>query len=171
MEAVWLSLALVCGIIAQGLRVPVIIGYLAAGFILAEYDVQHSETLYHLADLGLSLLLFTVGTHLRAKSFFRPEVIGATLIHLALLCGGYTYLLWALTGVLLPKLACALGFSSTVVSVSALDNRRELSSFLGRLVLGVLVVQDGVSVLLIAGDAGYELSIRTLLVLAIFPSR
>lgn len=170
MEAIWIFLAFVCGLGAKLLRLPVVVGYLVAGFILAEFDVEQTDLLKHFADLGLSLLLFTVGLHLRAKSFFRTEVLGTTLLHLAILTGCFSLLLWMFTDHIFIKLACALGFSSTVVTVTAFEKRRELESFLGRLALGVLVTQDIVSVVLIAGDAGYELTSRAFLLLVIIPA-
>ncbi len=152
MELVWVGAAYALGLLASRFGLPPLVGYLGAGFALWGFGYQNSTLLGELADVGVLLLLFTVGLKLRFGSLVRLEVLGVGGIHLllfALLVGLFTLLLG-----LSPSAALFVGiglaFSSTVLAVKLLDDRRELSTFHGRVAVGILVLQDLVAVGLLA---------------------
>ena len=145
MDALWLALAFLLGLVFRHIGLPALVGYLVAGFVLNALG-QHGNTLLdHIAHAGILLLLFSVGLKLRLKSLARPDVWGGGLLHLAI--SGVSLGLGFLAVVTLPAwqallLATTLGFSSTVLAAKALEEKAELRAFHGRLAIGILIIQD-----------------------------
>lgn len=108
--------------------------------------------LEQIADVGVLLLLFTVGLKLRFASLVRLEVLGVGGLHLVLfgLLSGLIGLALGISPNAALFLGIGLAFSSTVLAVKLLDDRRELSTFHGRVAVGILVLQDLVAVGLLA---------------------
>jgi predicted Kef-type K+ transport protein len=152
MEAVWVGAAYGLGWLASRLGLPPLVGYLGAGFILQAFGHRGGDLLHTLADLGVLLLLFTVGLKLRFASLARWEVLGAGGLHLLLfaaLATGASLLLGTAPGMAL-FVGVAMAFSSTVLAVKLLDDRRELGTLHGRAAVGILVLQDLAAVALLA---------------------
>ncbi len=61
-------IALACGMASRALGLPALIGYLAAGFLLHALDLHGGEILTTLSDMGITLLLFTIGLNCNPKS-------------------------------------------------------------------------------------------------------
>ena len=59
--------ARICGLISRALGLPALIGYLAAGFVLHEFELEGGEILHSLSDIGITLLLFTIGLKLQPR--------------------------------------------------------------------------------------------------------
>ncbi len=53
---------------------PPLVGFLAAGFVLQACGVEGGETLQTIADLGVQLLLFSIGLKLNLRRLLRPEI-------------------------------------------------------------------------------------------------
>ena len=53
--------ALLCGMASRAIGFPALIGYLTAGFVLHEFNMDSGPLLETLAELGITLLLFTIG--------------------------------------------------------------------------------------------------------------
>lgn len=104
------------------------------------------------STLGVLLLLFTVGLKLRWQSLVSKEVLAVGGIHLV----GFWLFIFALLanqgfgGRAGWILAAGFGFSSTVFAVKMLEARSELTTFHGRLSVGILVLQDLVAMGLLA---------------------
>lgn len=150
MEALWVLGAYVLGLGASVLGLPPLVGYLAAGFGLGALGLHGGDFLHELAHAGVLLLLFSVGLKLRLASLFRPEVLGVGSLHLLLAGGLTTLLLWPWLGSAAWYVGLGLGFSSTVLAIKLLEEKRELSTYHGRVVVGILVLQDLVAVALLA---------------------
>jgi predicted Kef-type K+ transport protein len=71
----WVGAAYLAGLITSRLFLPPLVGYLMAGYVLNVAGVEANETLNHLADIGIELLLFTVGLKLKPSSLLRREHI------------------------------------------------------------------------------------------------
>ncbi len=158
MDALWLALAFLLGLLFRYLGLPALVGYLAAGFILNALGQQGNALLDQAAHAGILLLLFSVGLKLRLRSLARPDVWGSSLLHLAL--SGVVLSVVLLGMATLPVgqtliLALTLGFSSTVLAAKALEEKAELRAFHGRLVIGILIVQDlaALALMSVAGAA------------------
>ncbi len=151
--AIPLAAAFALGFLVQQIGLPPLVGYLAAGFLLAAAEVDPGPGLEVVSDLGVLLLLFGIGLKLKPSTLARPVVWAGTTLHLLgglFVLGGLLLVLGWLGAPLLGDLdlaellilAFALGFSSTVFAVKALEEYGESSSLAGRLALAVLVMQD-----------------------------
>ena len=151
MEIIWLATAYGAGLGAKALRLPVLVGFLAAGLILAAFGVTATETLIKIGDLGVIFLLFTVGLHMRVKSLIRPEVLGVGAIHMMLSIALFAsvLLLWGAGLAVSLIVAVGLGFSSTVLAAKSLESRGEMDAYHGRVAIGILIFQDLVAVILL----------------------
>jgi len=151
-----LGLGLLCGMLAVRLRLPALVGYLAAGVIIGPATpgfVADVHLASQLAEIGVMLLMFGVGLHFSLDDLLEVKGIalpGAVLqIAVATLLGiGLTHLWgWDLGAGLVFGLA--LSVASTVVLLRALEDRGQLDSFNGRIAVGWLVVEDLVTVLVL----------------------
>lgn len=175
MEAVWIGLAFVFGLLFRQLGLPPLTGYLAAGFLLSAYgrysgQTLGSEALEHLAHIGVLLLLFTVGLKLRLKNVLRAEVWGGGVLHLlitSLLFAPGFYFLLGLDWQAAVLLAVALAFSSTVVAAKVLESKRELRAFHGRVAIGILIIQDLLALAVLSIFSDHSPSPYALLLLAL----
>lgn len=164
-DPVWIALALILGLLARRLGVPALVGFLAAGFLLNAIGAVPGPFLLEAADLGVTLLLFTIGLHLSLRLFTRPEVWAVGLSHMALSVGVLTLIVLGGGALGLGPLAglgaggaatlgLALAFSSTVFTVKALEDRGAQRTRHGRIAVGVLIIQDIVAVAYLALGTG-----------------
>ncbi len=151
-----LGLGLLFGMLAVRLRLPALVGYLAAGVLIGPATpgfVADVHLASQLAEIGVMLLMFGVGLHFSLDDLLEVKGIalpGAVLqIAVATLLGiGLTHLWgWNLGAGLVFGLA--LSVASTVVLLRALEDRGQLDSFNGRIAVGWLVVEDLVTVLVL----------------------
>jgi len=155
-EPLVILLAFVAGLGFRKLGLPPLLGYLLAGFIAYGLDLGTGEAIAPLADLGILLLLFTIGLKLNVKELAAPQVWAVAslqmllFIPLSALC--LVGLVWLLPSLVLADehsawvLAFALSFSSTVFAVKIFDERGEGNSFHAAIAIGILVVQDIIAV-------------------------
>jgi glutathione-regulated potassium-efflux system ancillary protein KefC len=172
--------ALLCGLIMRGLGQPTLLGYLAAGFVLHEMGVEGEEFLPVISEMGITLLLFTIGLKLQPKDLFATQVWGTAIVHMAVLQCGFTALVWACSQ-LMPGLgldltstliiAFALTFSSTVFVIQVLQERGETGSRHANLAIGILIIQDIAAVVFLGFSAGKTPELGALALLLIFPLR
>jgi CPA2 family monovalent cation:H+ antiporter-2 len=137
-------------LIAQRLGFPLILGYIVGGVMLSPDTsgpaVQNLHEIELLADIGVALLLFTVGLEFPAEKL-RPvrhiALIGAPLQMLAV--GAWGYLLGRLVG-WEPQQSIWFGalitVSSTMVVLKVLMSRGLMETLSSKVMLGILVVQD-----------------------------
>lgn len=180
MDFIWILFAFICGLAVRLVSLPPLIGYLFAGFALHFAGVQPDDTLNTLADLGITLMLFTIGLKLEIKSLLRPEIWAGTLSHMglwilvlfAVALGLGAFSLPYFTGLswkTAALVAFMLSFSSTVCVVKLLEESGEMKTRHGKLAIGVLVMQDLVAVLFMAVAMGEKPSLWALcLLLLIF---
>ncbi|KRB72703.1 hypothetical protein ASE01_21860 [Nocardioides sp. Root190] len=179
-EAILLA-ALIAGAGATLLRLPPLVGFLAAGFFLVPLGVEATPTLDTVADLGVTILLFGVGLKVDLRSLARREVwltttvhtVGSALIGAALIgflatiglgaAAGLDPAGWALIGF-------ALSFSSTVLVVKLLEERNATRSLSGRTAIGVLVIQDLAAVTFLAVAEGHAPSRWAVLLFLLIPA-
>lgn len=178
----WITLAFVMGLIARLVSLPPLVGFLATGFILNYLGIASGETLQKLADLGITLLLFTVGLKLNLRMLIRPQVWAVTALHVTILMFVFGLLIYGLIILKVPlfnqldfKLALlvsfALSFSSTVFVVKVLEEKGDMKSLHGRIAIGILVMQDLIAVIFLATTSGKVPSYLALLLLLLIPLR
>jgi len=152
------GLAFLFGLVARKLRQSPIIGYLAAGAVAGPM-LFNTEAVTNLAELGVALLLFSIGLEF---SFHRLKAFGGKVILAGLLQILVTTGIFS--GILLPFLetghAVLIGvmaaLSSTAIVLRVLVDTAAIDSVRGRLALGILLIQDiaVLPVLLVIGVMG-----------------
>lgn len=157
MEFLWLALAYTLGMAVKAIRLPVLIGFLVAGIILSFTNIEIDTNIIHkIGHVGVLLLLFTVGLHLRIKNIIRPEVYGAGGLHLLFSAGIFTAIAYAFDYDLIPSIIIGtlLGFSSTVLAAKALAVKGELGAYHARVAIGILILQDLAAIVILALTGG-----------------
>ena len=158
LELVWIGSAYLMGLLVSRLMLPPLVGYLLAGYALHAWDFSPLAALPHIADIGIELLLFTVGLKIKPRSLIRREVLSVGGWHLLIVTGiSALMFFWQgkhLTGGLV--LGVSLAFSSTVLAIKVLEDNGELSSFHGRDVLSILILQDLIAIALLAYTDGHK---------------
>jgi monovalent cation:H+ antiporter-2, CPA2 family len=152
--AVSLVFAFVGGLLAVRLRLPPLIGYLLAGIVVGPFTpgfVADAHLAPQLAEIGVILLMFGVGTHFSIRDLIavrRMALPGAfTQIVVATALGAGLAILWDWslgTGIIF---GLSLSVASTVVLLRALEDRNMIESSDGRIAIGWLVVEDLLMVL------------------------
>jgi Kef-type K+ transport system membrane component KefB len=152
--------AAVIALLARPARIPTIVAYIVTGLALGPFTglVEVSETLELTSELGIALLLFLVGLEL---SFDKVKGVGKVALAAGLgqvvftAAGGFVLaLLMGFTAMEGIFVATALTFSSTVVVVKLLGEKRELDSLYGRIAVGIFLVQDLVVIVFLTVLAG-----------------
>jgi Kef-type K+ transport system membrane component KefB len=154
-EIAWLLLgAAAVGLLGAVLRQPVIVSFIAVGIgagALFESSAETASQIRFLAELGVALLLFLVGLKLdwHLVRTLGPVALATGLGQVAFTAGvGYPIgLALGLDWLTSLYVAVALTFSSTIIIVKLLSDKRELETLHGRIALGFLIVQDIVVVI------------------------
>lgn len=144
-----LGLALVGGLLAKFLKQPIIVSYIVVGVVggPAVLGILSGEgDIKLLAKLGIAMLLFLVGLKLDVHLIRQigPVALLTGFGQVVLTAGGGYLAAIALgwSGVDAIYIALALTFSSTIIVIKMLGDRREIDQLHGRIAVGVLIVQD-----------------------------
>lgn len=147
--AALLLLAAGCGAIALLLRQPVIVAFIAVGILAGPAGlnwVHSADKIDLLAKLGIALLLFVVGlkldVHLIRNMGRVALATGLGQVFFTSAVGFGLCLLLGLEPVPALYVAVALTFSSTIIIVKLLSDKREIDALHGRIAVGFLIVQD-----------------------------
>jgi glutathione-regulated potassium-efflux system ancillary protein KefC len=160
-----LALAFLLGFGARQVKLPPMLGFLAAGFVLKSIGLSSGETIQRIADMGVTLLLFTIGLKLKLKNLARPEVWAGASAHAVITILFLTLCLMGLgaggiaifRGMNFPSallVAFALSFSSTVFAAKVLEEKGEMSGLHGRTAIGILIMQDVFAVIFLTASSG-----------------
>ncbi len=150
-------------VIFRRLGLSPVLGFLLAGALLGPFSLIGSpvgdvETIRLLADVGLVMLLFALGVEIGWQRIRRVGVgvILIGVIELSVMMGlGYSLgVLLGWTAVESLFLGAAIAVSSSAVLVQMLRDRGELTSERGRIIVGILVVEDFAAVILLSILAG-----------------
>jgi len=181
-DVAWITLAFFLGFLVRLIGLPPLVGFLATGFVLNYLGIASGEMLQKLADLGITLLLFTVGLKLNLKVLIRPQVWAVTALHISIIIALFGVIIFGLALMSAPlfsgldlklslMLAFALSFSSTVFVVKSLEDKGEMNSLHGRIAIGILVMQDLAAVIFLVASTGELPSLWALLLFLLIPLR
>ncbi len=165
MDPVFISIAFVLGFLVRQVGLPPLIGFLAAGFVLHGFGFEGGEGLQLMAELGVTLLLFSIGLKLQIKNLAKPEVWAGSSLHMLLTVGVFGIGIFLLGRAGLPffaaldfplaiLIAFALSFSSTVFAVKILEEKAEMSAMHGKVSIGILIMQDIFAVIFLTVSLG-----------------
>ena len=156
--ALTLLVASLVGAIGAWLHQPLVVSFIAVGILVGPAGiglVTRHEEIALLASIGISLLLFVVGLKLDFRTIrtLGPVAL-ATGIGQIVLTSAIGFLIARALGMeTLPTIyvAVALTFSSTIIVVKMLSDKKEINALHGRIAVGFLIVQDLAVILAMIG--------------------
>lgn len=156
--AVLLLLAAAVGAIGVRLKQPLIVAFIAVGIVAGPSVlgwVSSNDQIDLLAKFGITLLLFVVGLKLDLHIIrtMGPVALATGLgqVIFTSVIGYLIALALGMTPMAALYVAVALTFSSTIIIVKLLSDKREVDTLHGRIALGFLIVQDLFVVLVMIG--------------------
>jgi Kef-type K+ transport system membrane component KefB/Trk K+ transport system NAD-binding subunit len=156
--AIILGLAAALGAVGQKLRQPLIIMFLATGILAGPAClgvIESYEQIELLAHIGIALLLFIVGLrldlHLIRTTGAVALATGLGQIVFTSVIGLFIALALGMEFISAAYVAVALTFSSTIIIVKLLSDKKEIDSLHGRIAVGFLIVQDIAAIAALVG--------------------
>jgi len=152
---IFVELSIIIGItvliagIMKILRQPLIIGYILTGIIVSPYGldlVRSTETIGVFSQIGITLLLFIVGLSLSPKVIKEVGkvslITGIGQIAFTSLFGFWISKLLGFSTIVSLYIAIALTFSSTIIIMKLLSDKKDMGRLYGKISVGFLLVQD-----------------------------
>lgn len=156
--AIILGLSSILGFVTYKLKLPLLIAYLVGGLLIALigfFDVATSAALSFLPEIGIAFLLFLVGMELdlrEIRSFGKPIIIAGLLqILITTTLGAFISQSFGFGLAESLYLGVGLSFSSTIVVIKLLLEKKDLRSLYGKLSIGVLLLEDLLAVVILLG--------------------
>lgn len=150
-----LLITAIVSLLGRFLRQPLVVSFIGVGILVGPFGLDLLESIdqiHLLSELGIAVLLFVVGLKLDL-TLVRSIGKVATLTGLGQVV--FTSVIGYLIGIQMGfnhitslYIAIALTFSSTIIIVKLLSDKKEIDSLHGRISIGFLIVQDLVVVLL-----------------------
>jgi Kef-type K+ transport system membrane component KefB/Trk K+ transport system NAD-binding subunit len=147
--ALILALSAGIGVIGHKLRQPLIVSFLAVGIFVGPSVlrlIERHEEIEILAQIGISLLLFVVGLRLDVQMIrtLGPVALATGLgqVVFTSVIGFFIALSMGMSILVAAYVSVALTFSSTIIIVKLLSDKKEIDSLHGRIAVGFLIVQD-----------------------------
>lgn len=147
-------LATILAYISRGLKQPMILSYIAAGLILGPLGfgfIKNPETIKSFSEIGIAFLLFIAGLEINLKKIKEesPVFLTSGLIQIAMLfsTGFVIAIMMGFLKLEAIYIGLTLCFSSTMIAVKLLSDKGVLDTLHGRVVLGILLIEDLAAVL------------------------
>ena len=165
---IWMTGAFLVGQAFRIISLPPLVGFILSGYLFTIIGMSDDIGLLELpAEIGVELLLFSIGLKIRPSAFLNRYLIAVVLIHTLFI----TVLFFLLSGINIPLskkkiiICIALSFSSTVIATKSLESRKELTSFHGRLSVLIIIFQDIIALILLGYMQSSSLTVSTLYLL------
>lgn len=165
--AIIICLAAILGIVAKFLKQPLILAYIGTGIVIGLversfgiFNIGDREIFLLFSQLGIMFLLFLIGLEMNYSSL---KTVGKTSIIVGLGQIAFTFIFGYIISILLnfsslhsAYIAIALTFSSTIIIVKMLSDKKSINSLYGKISIGFLLVQDFIVILMLIILAGLE---------------
>jgi len=156
LEAIFIYLAVILGVafivayIARVFNQPIIVGYILAGMAVSPFILElttSAETISIFSELGIAFLLFIVGLHLNPKVI---KQVGTSALFIGLAQMAITFIIGLVTAYyilsfgFIPSIyiGIALMFSSTIITMKLISDKKQLDSLYAKISIGILIIQD-----------------------------
>ena len=182
MESIFIQLSLVMVIVAtmsivmRILKQPLVVGYILSGIIVGPAFlglIKDHQTFESFSEIGIALLLFIVGLGLDIsviRTTLRPiATVFITNIAILILFGLGIGQLFQLSIQESIILGIALIFSSTIVVIKSLSDKKELHRLYGQMTVGILIFEDLLAAIVLLAVAIIKGSAGTLNIFEMFP--
>lgn len=143
--------------LARLLKQPIIPAYVLTGILLGPIGlgiVRNSDVINTLSNIGIAFLLFIVGLELNLRKLkeisFVSSFVGILQVAGTFLLGYFGSLMFGFGKIEAVYIGFILAFSSTMIVVKLLSDKDELDTLHGRIIFGILLVQDILVILLLS---------------------
>ena len=134
--------------IARFLRQPLIPAYVIAGIVIGPYlgFVTNVEVINNLSEIGIAFLLFIVGLEIdirKLKDVGLVASLGGFIQIVAIFV--LTFIISIFMGFFAIEavyMGLIIAFSSTMIVIKLLSDKREIDTLHGRIIIGILLLQD-----------------------------
>lgn len=154
---IMLIIAAILSFIIKLFKQPLIPAYILTGILIGPLVlgvIKNQELILSLSEIGIAFLIFTAGLEIdlkKLKQVGKTSVLGGVLQIAILFIIAFFISIWfGLAGEVPIYIGLVVAFSSTMVVVKLLYDRRELNSLHGRIIIGILLIQDIVAVAALA---------------------
>lgn len=154
--AIIISIAATLAIIFKFLKQPPILAYILTGIIVGPiglFHIQNKEVLHAFGEFGVTFLLFMLGLELKLKELKSVGktalVAGLSQIICTAIIGYGIALIFGFSQIASAYIALGLTFSSTIIIIKLLSEKRDSTSLYGKLSLAMLLAQDIVAILVL----------------------
>ncbi len=154
--AIILGLSSILGFVVVKFKLPLLIAYLLCGLLIAStaiLDPRASEALHFLPEIGIAFVLFLVGMELdlrEIKNLGKPILLAGTLqIFITTIVGSSIAKLLGFGSLESWYLGVGLSFSSTILVIKLLIDKKDVGALYGKLAVGILLLEDLLAVLLL----------------------
>lgn len=153
--AVLYSVAALFGAMIKKMKLPMLVGFMLAGILLATLGVSwHDQSwLLIISEYGAAFLMFSVGLEIKWQYFkdLGWTILGISILQMLLIFSlVYAFLFFldydAQAAIVL---SVVIAFSSTVLVVMILKDKKQLRSLHGRILLGILLIQDLLAIIVL----------------------
>ncbi len=154
--AIILGLSSLLGYVVVRLKLPLLIAYLLGGLLIASsaiLDPRASDVLHFLPEIGIAFVLFLVGMELdlrEIKNLGKPIILAGTLqIIITTIAGSTVAKLLGFGSVESWYMGVGLAFSSTILVIKLLIDKKDVGALYGKLAVGILLLEDLLAVVLL----------------------
>ncbi|MCX6792902.1 MAG: cation:proton antiporter [Candidatus Falkowbacteria bacterium] len=151
-----IAIGVIIAIAMRLMRQPLIISYIITGLIVGPFVfnfIKSFETFNLFSEIGIAILLFTVGLNLTPnviKQFGKVSAvagIGQVIFAFSIIFSVCLMLGW--TPIVAAYVAIALSFSSTIIILKLISDKKELESLYAKISVGFLLIQDIIALILL----------------------
>ncbi len=146
-------LATIGAYLAKLIRQPLLLAYIIVGLIIGPIGlklVTNQEIITTLSTIGIAFLLFIVGLELnfrKIKEVGAPAVVaGIVQLAVAFILGFLLARVLGFSSLTSTYISIAMAFSSTAIVIKLLSDKKELDTLHGRLLVGIMIIQDVVAI-------------------------
>ncbi len=154
--AIILGLSSVLGLIVFRFKLPLLIAYLLGGLVIATtaiFDPRASQVLHFLPEIGIAFVIFLIGMELdlrEIRNLGKPIIFAGTLQILITTIAGSTIAKMLGFGDLETLyLGVGLSFSSTILVIKLLLDKKDITALYGKLAVGILLLEDLLAIILL----------------------
>ena len=147
-------IATVFAYLIKALKQPIIPGYIIAGILVGPLVfglVKNQSLINSLSEIGVAFLIFTAGFEIKLKKLKEVGstvgIVGVFQVLIIFLIAFGVSILFGIGNQSAIYVGLVVAFSSTMVVFKILSDRRELNSLHGRIIIGILLIQDVIAII------------------------
>lgn len=158
-----IAVATILAIVFKFLKQPPILAYILAGILIGPLGLVEEEgidLIHSVSEIGIVLLLFMLGLEMNIKEL---RLVGKSSALIGFLQVAITFAVSFLLTMLLGfdsketiYISLGITFSSTIIIVKLLSDKKDLSSLYGKISIGILVIQDFVAIISLIILSGFS---------------